>query len=343
MTEATAGAAPDFDQLPELDQAVESRLRPEIRARSTWGDRLPPTGPLEREDDVRLLLVHHTASTNDYSADEVIEQIHDFYDFHVGPERGWPDVAYNFLIDRFGGIWEAREGSLAEPIRGDATGGSQGFAQLASLIGNHVEAPPTPEGIDSLTRLLAWMAHRYRVDTKPGATVAFVSRGSNRWPAGTEVSAATISGHRDMSETRCPGDSVYDLLDRSIPEEIERLRQSALEEASADLGVESPPPAAEEPVEGAEDDGERPTSSTIGSESVAVGSEGVEALRERAAGESEPPVVADSDNTDRYVVSAGVTMVVGGLAGLIALRRRQVEGSSTRRFNGDRQPADGDR
>ena len=330
MTEATAGAAPDFDQLPELDQAVESRLRPEIRARSTWGDRLPPTGPLEREDDVRLLLVHHTASTNDYSADEVIEQIHDFYDFHVGPERGWPDVAYNFLIDRFGGIWEARDGSLAEPIRGDATGGSQGFAQLASLIGNHVEAPPTPEGIDSLTRLLAWMAHRYRVDTTPGATVAFVSRGSNRWPAGTEVSAATISGHRDMSETACPGDSVYDLLDRSIPEEIERLRQSALEEASADLGVErhrrrlrnrsrAPRRMAVYGVEG-------PTSSTIGSESVAVGADGVEALRERAAGESEPPVVADSDNTDRYVVSAGVTMVVGGLAGLIALRRRQVEG-----------------
>ncbi|MDH3299683.1 MAG: peptidoglycan recognition protein family protein [Acidimicrobiia bacterium] len=308
MTEATAEATPDFDQLPELDQAVESRLRPEIRLRSTWDDQRSPTGPLEREDDVRFLLIHHTASTNDYGPDEVIEQIHDFYALHVGPERGWPDLAYNFLIDRFGGIWEARQGSLTEPIRGDATGGSQGFAQLVGLIGNHLEAPPTAEAVDSLTRLLAWMAHRYRIDTTPGATAVFSSRGSNRWPAGTEVTAATISGHRDMSLTTCPGDAVHELLDRSIPQEVERLRQAALVEANAELDLEMTPSAVAPDT----------MPPKIGSESVA--------LDEPRADEAAPPVAGDTGDADRHAVSAGATMVIAGLAGLIALRRRRIEG-----------------
>ncbi len=322
MTQATAGATPDFEQLPELDQAVESLLRPEIKPRSTWAARRPPTGLLEPEDDVRFLLVHHTASTNDYGPDEVIEQIRDFYDFHVGPERGWFDLAYNFLVDRFGGIWEAREGSLAEPIQGDATGGSQGFAQLASLIGNHAEAPPTAEAVDSLTRLLAWLAHRHRVDTTPGATVVFTSRGSNRWPAGAEITSATISGHRDMSRTTCPGDSVYELLDRSIPDEIERLRQAALVEANADLGGETTPPA-EEATPSVDTD---VTPSTIGSESVAVGTDGVEPVDVQPAEEATPPVNGGAEDSDRYLVSAGATMIVGGVAGLIALRRRRIRG-----------------
>lgn len=328
MTEAMAGADPDFDQLPELDQAVESRLRPEIRPRSAWSDGRRPTGPLQPEDDVRFLLVHHTASTNDYRPDDVIDQIRDFYEFHIGPERGWADLAYNFLIDRFGGIWEAREGSLTEPIQGDATGGSQGFAQLASLIGNHVDAPPTPEAVESLTRLLAWLAHRHRIDTSPGATVVFASRGSNRWPAGTEVTAATISGHRDMSQTMCPGDQVYELLDRSLPEAIQRLRQGALAEASAETGVETPARSDET----SSDDEPRPpnetetTPSTIGSESVAVGIDGVEPIDEGSAEAASPTVDDGADDTDGFLVPAGATMIVGGLAALIALRRRRLRG-----------------
>lgn len=186
---------------------------------------------------------------------------------------------------------------------------------MATLIGNHVEAAPTAEAVDSLTRLLAWMAHRYRIDTTPGATVVFESRGSNRWPLGFEVTATTISGHRDMANTACPGDSVYQLLDRSMPEEIERLRRTALDEASAELGVERP--ATEE----------RSTASTISSEQVAVGTDGVKAPDEPDQDKEEEatPAVHGDDDTDRILVSAGATMVITGLAGLIALRRRRIE------------------
>ncbi len=325
MTEATPGLAPDFDDDPELDQAVADRLRPEIRPRSDWGPGLQPTGPLATEDDVRFLIVHHTASSNDYQPDEVVDQIADFYDFHVGPDRGWSDIAYNFLIDRFGGIWEGRQGSIDNPVRGDATGGSQGFALLCSLIGNHGEEAPTNEALTSLTQLLAWLGHRYRVDTTPGSTVSFSSRGSNRWPEGADVTARTISGHRDMSRTSCPGDSVYRLLDEELPEKVGFVRTNALMAAGAALGrdpvaeIEQDRPPADgvsgdgEPADVAQADQSGPEP-TIGSEAVDVGTQAAAPAPDGPAG----------DDTDRYLISAGATMVVAGLAGLIALRRRRV-------------------
>lgn len=195
-------------------------LQPEIAPRSAWGGDLPVTGDILAEDDVRFLLVHHTASTNDYQPDEVADQIRGFHRFHTGPEKGWPDVAYNFFVDRFGGIWEARQGSIAGPVRGDATGGSQGFALLCSLIGDHSQEPVTEQARTSMIGLLAWLAERHGIETEPGTTIDFVSRGSNRWPVGAEVTAATISGHRDMSQTSCPGDFGYDLVTLDLPRAV---------------------------------------------------------------------------------------------------------------------------
>ncbi|MEZ5227374.1 MAG: peptidoglycan recognition family protein [Acidimicrobiales bacterium] len=165
---------------------------------------------------MRFLLVHHTASTNDYEPADVVPQLRSFYAFHTGPEKGWPDIAYNFMVDRFGGVWEARAGSIDQPIKGSATGGSQGFALLCCLIGNHDEEAPTSAAVDSLSRLLGWLADRYGIALGPGETATFVSRGSNRWDAGVEVTTSTISGHREMSLTTCPGDHALELIGRTI-------------------------------------------------------------------------------------------------------------------------------
>src|SRR5690606_28908465 len=128
--------------------------------------------------------------------------------FHVR-ERGWPDIAYHFLVDRDGRVWEGRDGSLTRPVQADASGGSQGHAMLCCLIGEFTEQAPTPAAVAALTAVLAWLGDTYGIDTAPGATATFTSRGSNRWPAGTEVTTATIAGHRDMSYTECPGDACY--------------------------------------------------------------------------------------------------------------------------------------
>jgi hypothetical protein len=188
-----------------------------VRPRDAWGSDLPPRATSVAED-VRFLLVHHTASTNAYtSARDVIRST---YAFQTSPAKGWADVCYQFFIGRDGDVWEGRLGALDGPVVADATGGNQGFAQLVCLIGNFTTTAPTDAALDSLVEVLAWLAERDGVATHPRATATFVSRGSQRYRAGLVVTTDTISTHRDMSYTTCPGDALVALM----PEVRERVR-----------------------------------------------------------------------------------------------------------------------
>ena len=199
IARAALPAVPAVEVLPGLA----------IYPRDAWGADLPPVGPIAKET-AQFLLVHHTASSNSYgSAAGLIQAT---YAFHTSAAKRWNDVCYEFFIGRDGDVWEGRAGALAGPVVADATGGSQGFAQLICLIGDFTSQLPTPAAQASLVKVLAWLADRYDIDIGHGATTSFISRGSQRWPAGTAVSTPTIAGHRDMSYTACPGDAFYPLL-----------------------------------------------------------------------------------------------------------------------------------
>ncbi len=192
---------------------------PPVHARSSWALDRPPKGDLH-EEDVRFLLVHHTASANGHTAAEVPAILRGIFDFHTSAEKGWNDIAYNFLIDSEGGIWEGRHGSLSGAVAGDATGGNQGFSQLVCLIGDYNVAIPSDASLASLVATLAWLAERHDIDTRPSATTSFVSRGSNLWPEGTTVTTPTITGHRTMSKTSCPGDNLFSYVEDGLMAEV---------------------------------------------------------------------------------------------------------------------------
>ncbi|HJQ96469.1 MAG TPA: N-acetylmuramoyl-L-alanine amidase [Acidimicrobiia bacterium] len=184
------------------------------------------------DEEVRFLLVHHSASSNDYTEEDVPSILRGFFDYHTSPEKGWGDVAYNFLIDRFGVIWEGRSGSVDRPVTADATGGNQGFSQLVCLIGDFSTEPPSDAATSSLVSTLAWLADRYGVSTAPGAEITFVSRGSNRWQVGEKVTTATIAGHRDMSVTSCPGDKLYLYVTGDLAVDVDAIREKSTGAAS---------------------------------------------------------------------------------------------------------------
>ncbi len=202
---------PPADRLPERVPPVRVSSQLAIHPRDDWGDDLPPKGPMGPED-VRFLLVHHTATSNVIPDPRSL--IRGVYAFHTGSSKRWNDVAYNFFVGPDGSVWEGRAGSLDGPVVADATGGNQGFSQLICLLGNFVDVAPTAAAQASLVGLLAHLADRYELSTWKDATATFISRGSNKWAAGTTVTTSTISGHRDMSFTACPGDAAYDLLTR---------------------------------------------------------------------------------------------------------------------------------
>lgn len=198
-----------------------------INPRESWAVDRPPTGPLESEN-VRFLLVHHSASRNGHTGADAPGIIRSFYDYHTSDEKGWNDVAYNFLIDSDGGIWEGRAGSLTGPVAGDATGGNQGFSQLVCVIGDYSTARPTQASLTSLVSLLAWLADRYGISTTPGAEVMFTSRGSNKHPAGTSIITPTITGHREMSYTTCPGNNLNAYVAGGLTADVEMARTGSV-------------------------------------------------------------------------------------------------------------------
>lgn len=190
---------------------------PLVRPRSDWAGDVAPAGAVPAEPEVRFLLVHHTVHGNDYAEHEVVGLLRGVHRFHTGPEKGWPDIAYNFVVDRFGRVWETRAGSLDGAVAGDATGGNQGFDQKCAFLGDHRTEAPSAPARQAMAGLLAWLADRHGVDTAPGATTTFVSRGSNRHAAGAEVVTPTITGHRTMSHTTCPGDAGMALVTDRLP------------------------------------------------------------------------------------------------------------------------------
>ena len=312
---------------PRLARAEAGELTPhagasDIRARDAWGADLPPLGDLQAEapEDVRFFVLHHSASGNDYEPEAVPGILQSFYRFHTG-ERGWADLAYNFLVDRYGVVWEGRQGSLTAPIKGDATGGSQGFALLACWIGDHQDEPPTDAAQQAMAGLLAALSVTYHID--PQGTTTFVSRGSNLHPEGTEVRTATLAGHREMSQTACPGDAgqriVTDVLPGKVAAAVDEITRSGAEprsEAEPDPAIEptEPPQAAPRPTEAASPE---PTPEAHEPERVGAA----------PPGDQRPP--PDSGGLGPGAVAAGIAGAVLAAAGGAAAvhRHRSAAGS----------------
>lgn len=166
-------------------------------------------------DQLRFAVVHHTVDSNDYAPADVPAMLAATYRYHT-EVRGWCDIAYNFLIDRFGRVWQGRSGDINDPIFGGHAKGFNTSSVGVALIGQFepgatpTASQPSTEALGALRDLLAWKLGAHSVD--PAATVQVESLGSTRYPEGTVVTIPTVAGHRDVGLTACPGANLYPLL-----------------------------------------------------------------------------------------------------------------------------------
>jgi hypothetical protein len=158
---------------------------------------------------LKLAVVHHTAGTNNYTPAEAPAIVRGIEVYHV-KGNGWNDIGYNFLIDRYGTVYEGRGGGMTRNVIGaHALGFNTGTVGI-SLIGNFdVETPP-PVMQAALVKLLAWRLDLAHID--PLSTVAYTSGGNAKFRAGKVVTLRAISGHRDTGPSECPGRYAYALL-----------------------------------------------------------------------------------------------------------------------------------
>ena len=98
--------------------------QPPIIARSAWAQGMARPRVAPQYGAVRMAFVHHTENPNGYSAGEVPAMLRAIFVFHRYA-RGWNDIGYNFVVDLYGRIFEARAGGIDEPVVGAQAGGYQ--------------------------------------------------------------------------------------------------------------------------------------------------------------------------------------------------------------------------
>jgi hypothetical protein len=183
---------------------------PSIVLRSGWeADEKITKGKPRYAPVLKLAIVHHTASSNTYTRAQAPAIVRGIEVYHV-QANGWNDIGYNFLIDRFGTVYEGRAGGIDKNVIGAHSLGFNTGTVGISLIGNFSNATPPPAMQAALVRLLAWRLDIAHID--PLSTVKDVSRGNLKFKAGEVVTLRAISGHRDTGPTECPGNDAYALL-----------------------------------------------------------------------------------------------------------------------------------
>jgi flagellar hook assembly protein FlgD len=182
---------------------------PTIVSRAKWGadESLRSNSP--SYGVVRCAFVHHTVNANTYSRSQAPALVRGIYYYHT-QVNGWNDIGYNFLIDRFGTIYEGRYGGVASAVSGAQVLGFNSMSTGVSLIGTFQSVAPSQAALTSLERLLAWKLDLSHLD--PQGTSRVECFETEKYRAGQWVTVPVIVGHRQVNYTECPGNVLFGML-----------------------------------------------------------------------------------------------------------------------------------
>jgi hypothetical protein len=188
----TTAAASVRDPYPQMPQIVTRR---EWGADESLGDKCwaPRYGRT-----FKVVFVHHTAGSNTYTRQESPAIVRGILAYHT-QTRGWCDIGYNFLVDRYGTVYQGRAGGIRQAVRGAHAGDYNVDSTGISLMGEFTSEMPTRAMRRSLVALTAW---RLGVAYHGGYGKGRINGHAFK----------RISGHRDAMSTACPGQRVYDWL-----------------------------------------------------------------------------------------------------------------------------------
>ena len=181
---------------------------PPIVPRADWGASRCRPRVTPAYGTVKVAYVHHTLSLNGYSRSRAASVVLGVCLFHRN-SRGWNDIGYDFLVDRYGTIFEGRAGGIDSPVIGAQAGGFNSESTGVSMIGTFTSSAPPKAAMNSLARLLAWKLGMHGVPAIGTTQVTSAGGPDTGFRAGTRVTVNRISGHRDVDATECPGNALY--------------------------------------------------------------------------------------------------------------------------------------
>ena len=191
----------------EVPASSTRAAQPVIQSRASWSA-LPYKGTPQIADELKLAIVHHTAGRNGYAAGEVAALIAGIQKYHMDA-NGWNDIGYNFMVDRFGRVWDARQGGTHNAVIGGHAYGHNTGSTGISVLGDHQAVRPSGAAVEAVTALAAWKLDLHGCDV--AAPVWYSSAA-----AGKSGTYPRIIGHRDVGaaggSTACPGQYLYPQL-----------------------------------------------------------------------------------------------------------------------------------
>lgn len=186
---------------PQSSGGVNS---PDIISREQWG-----AAPAESCDatagSMQGVVLHHTAGANSYGKEESAGIIRGYQSMHM-VTNGWCDLGYNFLVDKYGQVFEGRAGSLDGHVRGahagvrDVNENTTGVAMLGNFESANIWDGEWNTLRSTTAQLIAWRLDEFGKRPLTKVTLA----GATHF---------TVSGHRNWLATACPGRYGQDWLD----------------------------------------------------------------------------------------------------------------------------------
>ncbi|XP_053984942.1 peptidoglycan-recognition protein SC2-like [Hylaeus volcanicus] len=170
---------------PAFGAVHETPVRPTIISRSEWGA-TPSTQPIKslRVDPPKYIIIHHSHTDGCTTQAICQARVRSFQNYHMN-EKNWDDIGYNFLVGEDGNIYEGRgwskHGSHSTTYNSKSIG--------ICIIGSFMNRNPNVAAIRAVQSLIAY-----------GVSIGKIQ------------DDYTILGHKQVTSTSCPGDSLYRLI-----------------------------------------------------------------------------------------------------------------------------------
>jgi N-acetylmuramoyl-L-alanine amidase-like protein len=186
-----------------------------ILTRQDWGadESLMKWAP--KYQRVQKAIIHHTVT--DDGGTNPAATIRSMYYFHA-VTRGWGDIGYNYLVDKYGNIWTGRSGG-DHVIAGHAYGWNNGSIGVAA-IGDYSTKLTTSTMQNGIATIIAMKFKQFGIQPFGADTFTHQEQAANGTWVNVTSNAPNIQGHRDANyivsqhggQTACPGNGIYNIM-----------------------------------------------------------------------------------------------------------------------------------